>query len=139
MNFENVLDSASENYKPTESEEYMNPQMLNYFKSKLDRWRDELIEESKNEQNIIASKTSREPDHVDEAVIEQDRIVDFYIVDRDVDLLHKIDMALERIENGEYGYCEETGNVIGIKRLEAWPIANLTVEVQAKKEHMEHI
>lgn len=131
MSNEDVIDRE---YILSEDQEYMNSEMLEYFKNKLLVWRDKLLAESAHEQELIADKTSREPDYVDEAVLEQDRSLDFFIADRDLNLIHQIEDALRRIEDSNYGYCEESGDEIGIGRLDAWPIARLTTEAQQRLE-----
>jgi DnaK suppressor protein len=124
-------------YKPTEKEEYMNPKQLEYFRLKLLDWRDELLKESRETMEHIKEENWQEADVVDRASIETDTGVELRSRNRYLKLIAKIDDALKRIEQGEYGYCEETGEPIGIRRLEARPVATLTVEAQERREREE--
>ncbi len=126
------------NYKPTEKEKYMNPVMLEYFRQKLIAWKAEIARES-NEllQELQDEGGLQEPDVTDRASVETDMALEMRSRDRLRKLVGKIDEALERIQRGEYGYCEETGEPIGIKRLEARPVATLSVEAQERHERME--
>ena len=124
-------------YKPTEKEEYMNPKQLEYFRLKLLDWRDELLKESRETMEHIKEENWQEADIVDRASIETDTGVELRSRNRYLKLIAKIDDALRRIETGDYGYCEETGDPIGIKRLEARPVATLTVEAQERREREE--
>jgi DnaK suppressor protein len=126
------------NYKPTEKEAYMNPTMLAYFKRKLLQWKAEIVKESDALlQELQDEGGMQEPDITDRASIETEVALEFRTRDRQRKLIGKIDEALERIERGEYGYCEETGEPIGIKRLEARPVATLSVEAQERHERLE--
>ncbi len=126
------------NYKPTEKEKYMNPVMLGYFRHKLHEWKEELLRESSETlQELQEDGGMQEPDIADRATLETDKALEMRTRDRERKLINKIDEALRRIEDGSYGYCEETGDPIGIKRLEARPIATLSVEAQEKHERME--
>lgn len=125
------------NYKPTEKEEYMNPKQLEYFRLKLLAWREELLEESRETMEHIREENWQEADVVDRASIETDANVELRSRNRYLKLISKIDDALKRIEAGEYGYCEETGDPIGLRRLEARPVATLTVEAQERRERVE--
>ena len=125
-------------YKPTEKEKYMNPVMLEYFRHKLQVWKDEIIKEADALLNELKDEGGmQEPDIADRATIETEVGLEFRTRDRQRKLLGKIDEALERIERGEYGYCEDTGEPIGIGRLEARPVATLSVEAQERHERME--
>jgi DnaK suppressor protein len=124
----------SQNYLPTKSEEYMNPKMLAYFKDKLLSWKDKLVAQSQNIQRAIAEQTERTPDHVDEAITEENLLEELIFAERNDNLIEQINRALHRIETKEYGYCEKTGEKIGVGRLEAWPIANYTIGVQEAME-----
>lgn len=126
------------NYKPTEKEKYMNPVMLEYFRQKLIAWKADIVRES-NEllQELQDEGGLQEPDVTDRASVETDMALEMRSRDRLRKLVSKIDEALERIQRGEYGYCEETGEPIGIKRLEARPVATLSVEAQERHERME--
>ncbi len=126
------------NYKPTEKEKYMNGQMLEYFRQKLVHWKAEIIKESDEMLHDLADEGGlQEPDIADRASVETEVALELRARDRQRKLIAKIDEALERIRIGEYGYCEETGEPIGIKRLEARPVATLTVEAQERHERME--
>lgn len=123
------------NYHPQQDEEYMSPRMLEYFKQKLLNWHDELLRKTKLEDKAIHQGLGREPDHVDSAVNEvalENELLPG--INHDLDLLAQVEDALTRIEEGDYGYCEKTGEPIGVARLEAWPIATLTIEAQEEKE-----
>lgn len=124
-------------YTPSEKEEYMNPKQLEYFRQKLLDWRDELLKESRETMEHIKEENWQEADVVDRASIETDTGVELRSRNRYLKLITKIDEALKRIETGEYGYCEETGDPIGIRRLEARPVATLTVEAQERRERLE--
>ena len=125
------------NYKPTEKEEYMNPKQLEYFRLKLLAWRDELLAESRETMEHIREENWQEADVVDRASIETDAGVELRSRNSYLKLISKIDDALKRIDAGEYGYCEETGDPIGLRRLEARPVATLTVEAQERRERIE--
>lgn len=125
------------NYKPTEKEEYMNPVMLAYFRQKLLVWKDELLKESDETLAAINDGGMQEPDIADRATAETERALEFRTRDRYRKLISKIDEAIKRIEDGEYGYCEETGEPIGVKRLEARPVATLSIEAQERHERHE--
>lgn len=124
-------------YKPSESEKYMNAKQLEYFRQKLLSWRAELLAESQETINNLKEENWREPDLSDRASLETEAGVELRTRNRYLKLIGKIDSALKRIENGEYGYCEETGDPIGIKRLEARPIATMTIEAQERHERNE--
>ena len=124
-------------YKPTEKEEYMSKEQLAYFREKLTSWREELIAESQETINNLKEENWQEPDLSDRASLETEAGVELRTRNRYLKLIGKIDSALRRIEGGSYGYCEETGDPIGIKRLEARPIATMTIESQERHEKME--
>ena len=124
-------------YTPSEDEKYMNAKQLSYFWSKLHSWREELIKESQETIDHLKEENWREPDISDRASLETEAGVELRTRNRYLKLIGKIDAAIRRIEEGEYGYCEETGEPIGIKRLEARPIATLTIEAQERHEKME--
>jgi DnaK suppressor protein len=126
------------NYKPSEKEKYMNPVMLEYFRQKLIRWKDDIVKESDAVLHELQDEGGlQEPDIADRASVETEVALELRARDRQRKLISKIDEALERIERGEYGYCEETGEPIGIKRLEARPVATLSVEAQERHERIE--
>lgn len=124
-------------YRPSEDEEFMNPIMLEYFRQKLLRWRTELLAESTETLTNLADGGIQEPDIADRASAETDRSLELRTRDRERKLLAKIDAALKRIEDGSYGYCEETGEPISIRRLEARPNATLSLEAQERHERLE--
>ncbi len=126
------------NYKPTEKEAYMNPVMLAYFRQKLIVWKESILKDADTTlQDLQDEGGLRESDIADRASVETDVALELRARDRQRKLISKIDEALERIRNNEYGYCEETGDPIGVKRLEARPVATLTVEAQERHERME--
>ena len=128
-----------QNYKPSENEKYMNPMQLEYFRKKLLDWKNELLTESRQTIDHLSEENWQEPDLNDRASLETDTTLELRTRDRYRKLLDKIDNSLEKVKNGEYGYCEETGDEIGIKRLEARPIAALTVEAQERHENYERL
>jgi DnaK suppressor protein len=126
-----------EGYAPSESEEYMNPMQLEYFKRKLIAWRDDLLKESRDTMEHLREENWHEADIADRASLETEAGVELRTRNRYLKLISKIDQALRRIEKGEYGYCEETDEPIGLRRLEARPVATLTIEAQERHEKME--
>ena len=124
-------------YRPSESEQFMNPRMLEYFRQKLLRWRAELVEESSETLEHLKESGLQEPDIADRASAETDRSLELRTRDRERKLVAKLDAALERVADGSYGYCEETGEPIAIRRLDARPIATLSIEAQERHERME--
>jgi len=126
-------------YKPTENESYMNPQQLEFFRKKLLDWKNELLNESRQTIDHLSEENWQEPDLNDRASLETDTTLELRTRDRYRKLLDKIDGALEKVDTGEYGYCEETGDEIGVKRLEARPIAALTIEAQERHENYERL
>ena len=134
-----TMDTAAPNgtYRPTEDEEFMNARMLEYFRQKLLRWRTELAAESTETLEQLKESGLQEPDLADRAAAETDRSLELRTRDRERKLVSKIDAALERVANGSYGYCEETGEPIAIRRLDARPIATLSIEAQERHERLE--
>ncbi len=126
-------------YRPSEPEEFMNPIQVEYFRQKLLRWRADLIKEADGTLASLSEGGIREADITDRASVETDRALELRTRDRARKLIAKIDQALARIEAGTYGYCEETGEPIGLKRLEARPIATLSIEAQERHERMERV
>lgn len=124
-------------YKPSENEEFMNEDMKEYFRQKLLAWKDELIRESEETLAHLQHENNQAPDLADRASMETDRALELRTRDRARKLINKIDAALERIDDGTYGYCEETDEPIGIRRLEARPIATLSIEAQERHERLE--
>jgi DnaK suppressor protein len=121
-------------YRPTEDEPFMNPLQLEYFRQKLLSWRAELLQESSETLHHLQEESLAEPDIADRASLETDRSLELRTRDRERKLLRKIDSALARINEGTYGYCDETGEEIGLKRLEARPVATLCLEAQERRE-----
>lgn len=128
-----------EDYKPTDSEEFMNPMQTEYFRLKLLQWRDELLSEASGTLNTLSEENFQKPDLTDRAQIESDASLQLRTRDRERKLLSKIEAALRRIEDGSYGYCEETDEPISLKRLEARPIASLSLDAQERHERMERV
>ncbi|TAN57290.1 MAG: RNA polymerase-binding protein DksA [Rhodospirillales bacterium] len=129
--------TLSPDYRPTDKEPFMNERMREYFRLKLIRWRHELLEESNETLMHLQEGGLQEPDIADRASAETDRALELRTRDRARKLISKIDAAMKRIDDGTYGYCEETGEPIGIRRLEARPIATLSIEAQERHERME--
>ena len=128
-----------EGYTPSERESFMNPLQKEYFRSKLLQWRDELLQESLGTLQHLQEDSRYESDPTDRASFEEEISTQLKARGRERKLIIKIDEALQRLKDGSYGYCEETGEPIGIQRLEARPIATLTVEAQEKHEQHERI
>lgn len=126
-----------EGYEPSEDEEFMNDMQKAYFRDKLLQWREELIKESQETVKDLQEYSSIEADPNDQATIEYEQTVELRTRDRERKLVTKIDEALERIKTGEYGYCEETGDPIGIPRLLARPTATLCIEAKRRQEQKE--
>src|SRR6202048_1645065 len=124
-------------YRPSEGEEFMNSLQLEYFRQKLLRWRAELLAESSETLQHLKEESLSEPDLTDRASLETERSIELRTRDRERKLISKIDAALSRIDTGTYGYCEENDQPIGIRRLEARPIATLSIEAQERHERME--
>lgn len=129
--------SVQLNYKPTEAEPYMSEQQLAYFREKLLKWKEDLQKETVETLHHMQQESLNEPDVNDRASIETDRSLELRTRDRERKLILKINQALERIDNGAYGFCEETGVPIGIARLDARPIATLCLEAQELHERLE--
>ncbi len=134
--FKNMT-KISKNYKPTKKEKFMNSKMKEYFKQKLISWKKDLLKESSQTLSNLQNENEAKPDITDRASEEIDRSFELRKRDRERKLINKIDAALKRIEDGSYGYCEETGDPISIKRLEARPVATLSLEAQEMHEKAE--
>ena len=126
-------------YRPSEDEEFMSPVQIEYFRQKLLRWRNELLKEADGTLASLSEGGIHEADITDRASVETDRALELRTRDRARKLIAKIDQALLRVENGTYGFCEETGEAIGLRRLEARPIATLSIEAQERHERMERV
>ena len=131
------MTKISKNYKPTKKEKFMNSKMKEYFKQKLLNWKSELLKESNQTLNNLQSDNEAKPDITDRASEEVERAFELRTRDRERKLINKIEAALQRIEDGSYGYCDETGDPISIKRLEARPVATLSLEAQEMHEKAE--
>ena len=128
-----------QNYRPTERESFMNPMQQEYFRQKLLKWKNELIEESNQTLQNMQEESLAQPDLADRATAETDRSLELRTRDRFRKLISKIDSAMKSIDEGTYGYCEETGEPISLKRLEARPIATLSIEAQERHERRERV
>ncbi|MBD3677066.1 MAG: RNA polymerase-binding protein DksA [Rhodobacteraceae bacterium] len=128
-----------DDYRPAEDEPFMNERQLEYFRRKLLNWKSELLDESKHTIEGLQDSGRNVPDIADRASEETDRALELRTRDRQRKLVAKIDSALRRIDNGEYGYCEDTGEPISLKRLDARPIATLSLEAQERHERREKV
>jgi DnaK suppressor protein len=126
-------------YRPSDTEEFMNPIQVEYFRQKLLRWRSDLLREADGTLASLSQGGILEADITDRASVETDRALELRTRDRARKLINKIDQALSRLETGSYGYCEETGEPIGLRRLEARPIATMSIEAQERHERMERV
>ncbi len=130
---------AEAEYRPTENEPFMNPRQREYFRQKLENWKEDILRESRETLENLQEESQNHPDMADRASSESDRALELRTRDRQRKLISKIDAALKRIEDGTYGYCEETGDPIGIARLDARPIATLSLEAQEMHERREKV
>jgi DnaK suppressor protein len=129
----------AEDYKPSDSEPFMNERQIEYFRRKLLNWKDDIIKESKETISHLQEENHILPDVADRASSETDRSLELRTRDRQRKLISKIDAALKRIDDRTYGYCEDTGEPIGLKRLDARPIATLSIEAQERHEKRERV
>ena len=130
---------ATAEYRPTDDEPFMNPRQREYFRKKLETWKEDILRESRETLENLQEESQNHPDMADRASSESDRALELRTRDRQRKLISKIDAALKRIEDGTYGYCEETGDPIGIARLDARPIATLSLEAQEMHERREKV
>jgi DnaK suppressor protein len=130
---------VEEDYKPREDEPFMNERQREYFRVKLLNWRDDILKESRETLAHLQDDNNILPDLADRASTETDRSLELRTRDRQRKLISKIDSALKRIEDGTYGYCEETGEPISLRRLDARPIATLSIEAQERHERRERV
>jgi len=130
---------ATMEYRPTEAEPFMNPRQREYFRFKLESWKEEILRESRETLDSLQEENQNHPDMADRASSESDRALELRTRDRQRKLISKIDAALKRIDDGTYGFCEETGDPIGIARLDARPIATLSLEAQEMHERREKV
>ena len=128
-----------EDYRPREDEPFMNDRQREYFRQKLLHWKDDILKEARETLQHLQDENQNHPDLADRASSETDRSIELRARDRQRKLIAKIDAALLRIEDGTYGYCEDTGEPIALKRLEARPIATLSVEAQERHERRERV
>ncbi len=129
----------SSDYKPSDDEEFMNEKQLEYFRSKLMAWKDDILQSTKETISHLQEDSTHHPDLTDRATSETDKALELRIRDRQRKLISKIDSALARIEDGSYGYCEDTGEPIGLGRLDARPVVTLSLEAQEKHERRERV
>nr|WP_272210805.1 RNA polymerase-binding protein DksA [Marinicella sp. W31]MDC2876721.1 RNA polymerase-binding protein DksA [Marinicella sp. W31] len=126
-------------YVLSDNEEFMNPNQRAYFRAKLIAWRNDILREARETLDNLAAENANLPDIADRASSETDRSIELRARDRQRKLISKIDSALRRIDEGTYGYCEETGEPISLRRLDARPIATLSIEAQERHERREKI
>ena len=134
-----VKTAVETSYIPSDSEPFMSEQQQDYFRKKLIRWKQEILKESVETLNVLQADADAHPDLADRATSETDRSVELRTRDRQRKLISKIDAALSRIEDGTYGYCEESGEPISLKRLDARPVATLSIEAQERHERREKV
>jgi len=134
-----VTAEVTEEYRPSDDEPFMNARQREYFRRKLLDWKDDILRETRETISNLQEDTSHHPDLTDRASSETERALELRARDRQRKLVAKIDAALKRLEDGTYGYCEETGDPIGLKRLEARPIATLSIEAQERHERREKV
>ncbi len=132
-----VVDVAE--YRPTADEPFMNPRQRDYFRAKLNSWKEDILRESRETLENLQEESQNHPDMADRASSESDRSLELRTRDRQRKLISKIDAAVKRLDDGTYGYCEETGEPIGIARLDARPIATLSLEAQESHERREKV
>ncbi|MEL6113415.1 MAG: RNA polymerase-binding protein DksA [Pseudomonadota bacterium] len=126
-------------YRPSYDEKFMSERQLEYFRRKLVEWKDDIVRESRGTLNQLAEENNQLPDIADRASSETDKALELRTRDRQRKLISKIDAAIRRIDSGDYGYCEETGDPISLERLEARPIATLSLEAQERHERKEKV
>ena len=131
--------AKTKTYRPSDKEPFMNERQRDYFRAKLLAWREDILKEAKETLQHLQEENQTHPDLADRASSETDRAIELRARDRQRKLIAKIDEALGRIEEGTYGYCEETGEPISLRRLEARPIATLSVEAQERHERRERV
>jgi len=134
-----MTDLELENYIPSEDEEFMNPKQQAYFHAKLEAWKADILEGAKTTIGNLRDESPNHPDLVDRASAESNKALELRTRDRQRKLISKIDAAIRRLENGTYGYCDDTGEPIGLRRLEARPTATLSLEAQERHERNERI
>lgn len=131
--------SELDEYRPSNDENFMNDRQKDYFRKKLVDWKNDILEESKGTLTNLQEENNQLPDIADRASSETEKALELRTRDRQRKLISKIDAALRRLETGEYGYCEETGEPISLRRLDARPIATLSLEAQERHERSERV
>ena len=134
-----AIEQLVEGYRPSDDEQFMNERQKEYFRRKLHAWRDEILREAKETVQTLQAENENHPDMADRASSESDRAIELRARDRQRKLIAKIDSAIARVNDGSYGYCEETGEPISVRRLEARPIATLSIEAQERHERSERV
>lgn len=134
-----IDEKVDDKYKPSDDEPFMNTRMREYFREKLVNWRSDILREAKATLEQLAEHERNHPDLADRATSEADHAIELRARDRQRKLIAKIDAAIARIDDGSYGYCEDTGEPIGVKRLDARPIATLSIEAQERHERRERV
>ena len=134
-----IASLIEDDYRPSDDEPFMNDRQRDYFRRKLIKWRDDILRESRETLAALQSENENHPDLADRASSETDRAIELRARDRQRKLISKIEAALGRLDDGSYGYCEETGEPIALKRLDARPIATLSVEAQERHERRERV
>jgi DnaK suppressor protein len=134
-----AFERTNKSYRPSDKEPFMNERQREYFRQKLLRWKDEILREARETLLHLQNENENHPDLADRASSETDRSIELRARDRQRKLIAKIDAALARIEDGTYGYCEETGEPISLRRLEARPIATLSIDAQERHERKEKV
>jgi DnaK suppressor protein len=134
-----MLQAHETSYSPSEDEPFMNERQLAYFRAKLVAWKNDILREARETLDALQEENTNHPDLADRASSETDRSVELRARDRQRKLISKIDAAMLRIDEGTYGYCEETGEPISLKRLDARPIATLSIEAQERHERREKV
>lgn len=132
-------DTVTTDYVPSEDEPFMNERQKSYFRQKLLAWKNEILREARETLELLQQENANHPDLADRASSETDRAIELRARDRQRKLIAKIDSALQRLDEGTYGYCEETGEPISLKRLDARPIATLSIEAQERHERREKV
>jgi DnaK suppressor protein len=130
---------TTSNYRPSDKEQFMNERQREYFRNKLLAWKEDILKEARETLQHLQDENQNHPDLADRASSETDRAIELRARDRQRKLIAKIDAALARIDDGTYGYCEETGEPINLRRLEARPIATLSLEAQERHERRERV
>jgi DnaK suppressor protein len=134
-----TADTIDADYSPSEDEPFMNERQRDYFRRKLLAWREDILRESRETLVVLQNENENLPDLADRASSETDRAIELRARDRQRKLITKIEAALSRLDDGTYGYCEETGESISLKRLDARPIATLSIEAQERHERRERV